>query len=198
MHRSLGDFVGQLFYSDIGGLETGAADGDREVAVPLLARPHRVFWVDVAGREKPDGHSWWNPSEVDALMNLLKVINRDVSAQQQRYKVGVIAAYSAQAQRIAAAVNQKAPSLSALDVVVDTVDAFQGKQVDILLYSFVRSAARENPFIGDHHRLNVAFSRAKRALVIVGSRETARHQSQLVRALALIPKSNVLQLGDVT
>ena len=53
---------------------------------------------------------------------------------------------------------------------INTVDAFQGRQTDIIIYSTVRSS-KKNSSIGfqkERERLNVAFSRARRLLIIVG------------------------------
>lgn len=198
MHRSIGSFVGDLFYDDIGGLETGVPDEQRAVDLARFDRPHRVFWVDVAGEEKQQGHSWWNQREIDAVVKLLREIDQELAARGRRYKIGVIAAYAAQAERLRTALVPGASSWRAVETLIDTVDAFQGKQVDVLLYSLVRTGERENPFISDRRRLNVAFSRAKRLLVIVGHRESAQHQPRLARALALIPRDNVLDQGALS
>jgi hypothetical protein len=73
------------------------------------------------------------------------------------------------------------------------VDAFQGKQDDIMLYSMVRANTSELRFIADRRRLNVAFSRAKRLLVIVGHRDTAKLQPDLHKVVDAIPSSAVLK-----
>lgn len=195
MHRSIGTFVGELFYDDLGGLETGVPDEERSVDLARFDRPHRVFWIDVAGEEKQQGYSWWNQREVDAIAKLLRDIDQELAAHNRSYKIGVIAAYAAQAERLRTAIVPRAGSWRAIETQVDTVDAFQGKQVDVLVYSLVRVGERENPFISDRRRLNVAFSRGKRLLVIVGHRESAQHQPRLARALALIPRGNILDQG---
>ena len=195
MHRSIGSFVGDLFYDDLGGLETGVRDEDRPVDLGRFDRPHRVFWLDVAGEEKPQGKSWWNQREVDLVVKLLREFDQELAAKNRRYTVGVIAAYAAQVERLRAAIVPGAKSWHAVDARVDTVDAFQGKQVDVLVYSLVRVGEKENPFLSDRRRLNVAFSRGKRLLLIVGHRESAEHSPRLNRALQLIPRDNLLDLG---
>ncbi len=195
MHRSIGSFVGDLFYDDLGGLETGVRDEDRPVDLGRFDRPHRVFWLDVVGEEKPQGKSWWNQREVDLVVKLLRDFDQELAARNRRYTVGVIAAYAAQVERLRAAIVPGAKSWRAVDPRVDTVDAFQGKQVDVLVYSLVRVGEKENPFLADRRRLNVAFSRGKRLLLIVGHRESAEHSPRLSRALQLIPRDNLLDLG---
>ena len=57
----------------------------------------------------------------------------------------------------------------ALDIEIATVDSFQGRERDIVVYSTVRSNPRgEIGFLRDHRRVNVALSRARELLVIVG------------------------------
>lgn len=86
----------------------------------------------------------------------------------KKTKVAVITAYSPQKYIISTMVKQI--SFQNLSVEVDTVDAFQGSQKDIIIYSTVRSS--DNPykigFLKTEARLNVAFSRARCLLIIVG------------------------------
>lgn len=63
-----------------------------------------------------------------------------------------------------------------LEIEVATVDSFQGRECDVVLYSTVRS----NPegsigFLRDYRRVNVALSRARSLLVIVGDHNTMRY-----------------------
>jgi superfamily I DNA and/or RNA helicase len=82
-----------------------------------------------------------------------------------------------------------------LQVRVDTVDAFQGKQDDLIVYSLVRVGEGEKRFLSDRRRLNVAFSRAKRLLAIVGHRESAEQSPRLSQAIKLIPAENIIMEG---
>ena len=78
---------------------------------------------------------------------------------------------------------------------VSTVDAFQGKQKDIIIYSMVRTSEGEKPFISDRRRLNVAFSRARRLLIIIGSKQSAVQSTQLVKVIEKIPEQNILSMS---
>jgi DNA replication ATP-dependent helicase Dna2 len=55
-------------------------------------------------------------------------------------------------------------------VTVDTVDRFQGSSQEVILVSFVATGSLDGPIFEDYRRLNVALTRAKRALVLVGDR----------------------------
>jgi superfamily I DNA and/or RNA helicase len=61
-----------------------------------------------------------------------------------------------------------------------TVDAFQGREADIVLLCTVRAnMARDIGFVADMRRLNVAWTRARRALIVVGDRVTLAEGSEL-------------------
>lgn len=65
---------------------------------------------------------------------------------------------------------QYASVFNNITVEINTVDAFQGRETDIVFYSVVRSNERGNlGFLKDVRRLNVAFSRARELLVVVGN-----------------------------
>lgn len=196
MHRSIGDFVGTLYYEDIG-LETGVADSDRILALNSFGGDHRVFWLDVQGRELqlPDSTSWWNPDECAAIDALLQRMEGELREFSGQYTVGIIAAYGDQRHKLREKVRPDSKRWQKLRIRINTVDAFQGKQDDIMVYSNVRANTTELRFVSDERRLNVAFSRAKRLLVIVGHRETAIQSPQIKRAVALIPPANILKAG---
>lgn len=76
-------------------------------------------------------------------------------------QLGVIAPYRAQVRLL----RQRLPEA----VEVDTVDAFQGREKEAILLSFTRSnTVGEVGFLKDERRLNVAITRARRHLMIVG------------------------------
>ncbi|MBI3723618.1 protein kinase [bacterium] len=196
MHRSIGEFVGKLYYEDVGGLETGVTDSERTLAIGRFDRPNRVFWIDVNGSERTEGTSYWNQAEADAIHALLKRADQELRGKAVGYTVAVIAPYAAQVRRLQQAVLPGARSWSALTIRIATVDAFQGKQDDLVVYSMVRTGGGEKRFLSDRRRLNVAFSRAKRLLLVVGHKASAERSPELLRAINLIPRENVLAVED--
>lgn len=187
MHRSIGSFVGELFYKHFpGGLSTGISDEAREIHVPSLSGEHRVFWYDVQGQEKQEGKSYANQAEERSIFRLLQEIDEGAARHGVRYAISVITPYRAQVQRLQSVVLYNRFSLSHLDIEVATVDSFQGKQNDITLYSLVRTSPWGLRFPARDDRLNVSFSRAKLALVIFGDLENAKNDPLLDRARNLV------------
>ncbi|OYR86036.1 hypothetical protein DJ71_06895, partial [Halorubrum sp. E3] len=72
--------------------------------------------------------------------------------------VGVIAPFRAQVAEIG----------RRTDVTVDTVDRFQGSSKEVILVSLVATGDLDGPIFEDHRRVNVALTRAKKQLTIVG------------------------------
>ena len=99
-----------------------------------------------------------------------KLIDLD-SKLKEKTKIAIITGYGPQKYILQTMVRQQ--SFKNLDIDVDTVDAFQGSQKDIIIYSTVRSSS--NPygigFLKSEARINVAFSRARCLLIIVGDIE---------------------------
>ncbi|MFB6162073.1 MAG: AAA domain-containing protein [Halococcoides sp.] len=77
--------------------------------------------------------------------------------------IGVIAPYRAQV----AAIERRVPD----SITVDTVDRFQGSSREVIIMSFVGTGTLDGPIFEDYRRVNVALTRAKKALVLVGDRD---------------------------
>ncbi|MBB6100128.1 hypothetical protein HNR42_003594 [Deinobacterium chartae] len=165
MHPSIGRVVSEAYYD--GRLATGTLS-DRSLPDPELDSSPRALWWDLPGRPARVGTSWRNDAQVNATRTLLLNLGRHCRpAGQEPLRVAVICAYRAQ-------VNATRRSLSGLElpgleVAVDTVDAFQGQERDVIVYATGRPLTASS-FVADPRRLNVAFSRAQRLLVVIGDR----------------------------
>ena len=134
------------------------------------------------------GTSLSNPSEAAAVAQILSAVL--ASGDLRPEQVGVITPYSAQAlllrtkiaeerrasAKMAGADGRRADQSSGVEeeveeveVEVSSVDGFQGREKELIIFSAVRSnEARAVGFLADERRLNVAITRARRGLVIVG------------------------------
>ncbi|MFW5977864.1 MAG: AAA domain-containing protein [Halohasta sp.] len=98
-----------------------------------------------------------NPTEADRVA---EIVDAYVAAGVDPEEIGVIAPFRAQVAEISRRV----------DVTVDTVDRFQGSSKEVIVVSFVATGRLEGPLFEDHRRINVALTRAKKGLVLVGDR----------------------------
>jgi DNA replication ATP-dependent helicase Dna2 len=117
-----------------------------------------------------EGHT--NPAEATAIADLIESYR---SAGLDPADVGVIAPYRAQVGEIA----RQVPDT----VTVDTVDRFQGSSEAVIVVSFVETDDLAGPLFEEHRRMNVAMTRARNALVLVGSRQALRSEPFYERLL---------------
>lgn len=124
--------------------------------------------------------SYQNESEALRIVDLVKrmlFFDQQYDPQGSK-KIGIVTPYNGQVQLIRSLLdNDKEISslLSSLSasVEVNSVDGFQGRERDVILFSAVRSNRRGNiGFLSDWRRLNVALTRAKSALLVVGDMDT--------------------------
>lgn len=91
--------------------------------------------------------------------------------------IGIIAPYSAQISLISKLVHEKFEQIE-----VATVDGFQGREKDVIILSLVRSNEKgEVGFLGEERRLNVAMTRPKRHLCVIGNMETLARGSEFLQ-----------------
>jgi DNA replication ATP-dependent helicase Dna2 len=108
----------------------------------------------------PGGHREGNANPVEAD-RVAAVVESFLAAGVDPDDIGVIAPFRAQVAEIGRRV----------DVTVDTVDRFQGSSEEVVVVSFTATGSLDGPIFEDVRRVNVALTRAKRALVVVGDRE---------------------------
>uniref|UniRef100_A0A7N0U5B7 DNA replication ATP-dependent helicase/nuclease n=1 Tax=Kalanchoe fedtschenkoi TaxID=63787 RepID=A0A7N0U5B7_KALFE len=107
-----------------------------------------------------------NPTEASILALVTEeLIDKGI----QGHDIGIITPYNSQVNII-----QNAVSTNSVEI--HTIDKYQGRDKDCILVSFVRSSQKtvytNSSLLGDWHRINVALTRAKKKLIMVGSCET--------------------------
>ena len=110
----------------------------------------------------------------------------------KRLSVAVITPYRAQCRQLKLALG-KLDFREHLTIEVDTVDAFQGRQADIVFFSFVRTVGPAT-FYADDRRMNVAISRARDCVYLVGSIEYIRSK-RLPALTALVERPVISMVG---
>ncbi len=127
-----------------------------------------------------EGSSLFNESELNVISQLLIDLNEATEKAKSEgtiepdalKSVGVISFYAEQVKRINRLIDQL--NLDHLHIRTGSVDKFQGMEMDVILVSMVRNNDNKHGDIGfakDYRRLNVALSRARELLVLIGSTE---------------------------
>lgn len=137
-----------------------------EIATIGLTDP--ATFIDTAGSGweeelEPNGESKRNPSEGEFV---LRKVRQLCDAGVDSKDIAVIAPYAAQVRWLRS-------HWDGGDLEIDTVDGFQGREKEAVVISCVRSNADgEIGFLADARRMNVALTRAKRKLIVVGDGST--------------------------
>jgi ATP-dependent RNA/DNA helicase IGHMBP2 len=145
-----------------------AATNDPALATATeVIQPHApLSLLDTAGAgfeetQEADSLSSHNPGEVQVVRLLLEALG---TLGVPPDSIGVITPYAAQAAKL----SQELAPLLDLGLEVDSVDGFQGREKDVVVFSAVRSNHQgEVGFLADPRRLNVALTRARRKLLVV-------------------------------
>ncbi len=169
MHQDIMGFSSEVFYE-------GTLQAHESVQAHLLpdlpdvettALTERAAeFIDTAGAsyeetQEPGGESRLNEQEAQLAAHK---VNALLSAGVRAEQIGVIAPYSAQVREL----TRRLP-----EVEVRSIDGFQGREKEVIVISLVRS----NPdaqvgFLADTRRMNVALTRARRKLIVIGDSAT--------------------------
>jgi superfamily I DNA and/or RNA helicase len=183
MVAPIGNLVSECFYESQ--LKSARTDVDKNLSRVL---PKPVTWLTTTKlpnfREQSANSSFNNACEVKVIVQLLKQLNQMAQEAQKKYSIAILTGYAAQLKLLNRNLASLLNNWQALTVECNTVDAFQGREADIAVYSVTRSNKEGKVgFLRDAERLNVALSRGKVGLVIVGdhyfcrtSRDNPLHQ----------------------
>ena len=194
MNAAIMDYSNRKFYEGKLVAAPGVADhlifpGDK----PLL-------FIDTAGcgyEEKQVGTSTSNPEEAAFLVNYLRHYQNEctlAAASTENLSIGIIAPYKEQLEAIRQAIHEEGSFPFKGQLSVNTVDSFQGQERDIILISMTRS----NPdsrigFLSEIRRMNVAMTRARKKLVIIGDSSTLAQHAFYAGLIEMAEKHNAYQ-----
>jgi energy-coupling factor transporter ATP-binding protein EcfA2 len=164
MARPIGDLVSRLFY-------------EQKLKTPYLRReadlsPSMIL-VDVAGAQRPEGSSWENPAEILTAIQVIRGLRERLEGKQHLMKersIVFLTPYAAQ-RRLAATAFGREPDLlpPGFSLECRSVEEYQGHEAAVVILSLVRTDGR-GAWVQNRQRLNVALSRAKHCLVVLGNR----------------------------
>ncbi len=171
MHQTIMGFSNQRFYNN-------QLKADASVATERLLFDENtpIVYIDTAGcgfdeKVNPQYKSRYSPDEY----NILREHLYKVMAQYGDIPLPTIAIISPYREQVVYIQDQikEDPDLAELPITVDTIDGFQGQERELIYISLVRSNSKmEIGFLKDYRRMNVAMTRAKKKLVVIGDSAT--------------------------
>ncbi|MDH6304123.1 ATP-dependent RNA/DNA helicase IGHMBP2 [Parabacteroides sp. PF5-5] len=180
MHDDIMRFPSRWFYHDE--LESASEVKDRGI----LALDTPIVWYDTSDSDfdeaRPDeSMSRINPQEAQLLVSQLHLYIERIGKErilEEQIDFGLISPYRAQVQYIRKLIRQDAfykPLRKR--ITIHTVDGFQGQERDVIMISLVRANdSGQIGFLNDLRRMNVAITRARMKLIIIGDSSTlSRH-----------------------
>ena len=165
MSNQIGGMISDLFYD--GSLKNGRNE-DVEDGLSWITYEPSNDWP-ISTEELSDRPKIYNDDECRIVVDLVKQI---ISEGNPNTTVAVIAPYRAQISFL------RKVCIDSDRVKIDTVDGFQGKESDVVIFSVTRTKGSYR-FLADDRRVNVALSRARDRIFIVGNREYSEKEPLL-------------------
>jgi hypothetical protein len=189
MAEPIADLVSSAFYEGV--LET-APNLTREhgLASPPALEGKSLVWLDTSELKGCyEERQWKNRGEARVVRALLEKmvpqLRKQLGGPQRERQLAILSPYRQQNELLERELNN-AGLLKELSGLVHTVDAFQGREADIVVVSLVRDSHLEQATVTerlghliDQQRINVLFSRARALLVLVGDLEHFRGAAEL-------------------
>ena len=174
MHEEIMQFSSDEFY------QSGLQANPLVAKHTLMEGDKPVVFIDTAGcgfEEKQEGGGISNPEEANCMLKHLSNYLQELPAQidaQHLATIGIISPYRHQVEWLKEQVLVYPPLQQSLkQITVNTIDSFQGQERDIIYISLTRSNA-DNVigFLAEIRRMNVAMTRARKKLVVIGDSAT--------------------------
>ena len=150
-----------------------------------------ILFINVIGEEVIENKSYHNSQEV---LYVYKCVNELIKNNVELKDIGVLPFYSAQKQRLYEKFYTKEKYQ---ELKIDSVDGFQGMELDYIILSTVRSNSEGNlGFLKVENRLNVALTRARKGLIIIGNAKCLAKRPGVFRDLIKFYCANGLILNN--
>ena len=179
MHPGIAQLPADLIYG--GRLRSGVSAADRPAAAgfdwPVPQLPVALVPV-YGGGEASDGTSKSNAAEAQAVAEVVGRLRRGgVGASE----IGVISPYSAQVSLLRRMLRRGGGEPQGEQLEISSVDGFQGREKQVIIFSCVRannigSTRGALGFLADARRVNVAFTRARVGLIVIGHPPTLQRE----------------------
>lgn len=195
MPAIIGTMISNCFY------EGRLKNGDSTYNLKPIFYPKNLNFIDMSNvkdfyEQSINKKSVVNEYEALVVANIVKEIRNTVPISK---KIAVICPYKGQKRLIINSIRKSGVNLFGDNIAVNTIDAYQGDEAEIVIYCTTRAKKTTNYF-SDLARLNVAFSRVKNDLLIIGSlkyfRKYGREHILNIIADYIIENGNIIQYDE--
>ena len=161
-------------------LVSGPGNAHWELPFEGISGKKHILFIDTVGADyyeekEEESESLFNLGEKEILTKIISDYREENERTAEKISIGVLSPYRSQVKKF----RESLPS--AIDdpfVFIDTIDSFQGSEKDVIFISLVRSNDEgEIGFLEDTRRMNVAISRARKELILIGNSETISRNS---------------------
>ena len=192
MNQKLYEFPNRYFYEDkILTITRILPDENIMNKLPFPIKDFPSFFYNVSGKEETENKSYFN---MDEVRSVFKCVNKLVENKIELKNIGVITFYSAQKQKFYEELYTKEKYY---DLKIDTIDGFQGMEMDYIIISTVRNNLLGIlGFLKSQKRLNVSLTRARKGLIIVGNAFCLAKRPGIFRSLISFYSTNGLIVND--
>ena len=152
-----------------------------------------VVFIDTCGKfmekSKKDSPSKYNPKEAEFVVELCESLLKNGADEDH---IGIITPYKDHEEYIKKIM--QSAKLNMQNIEVKSVDGFQGREKEIIILSLVRANEKEEiGFLKDVRRLNVAITRPKRKLIVIGDVLTLRKHTTYYNFIEYVQKNGILR-----
>jgi len=173
-HPIIAEFSARTFYA--GKLKSGVVPSERKQVRGLpWPRPGcPIGFVECQGEEQTEGESKFNPAQAEMVCRFVQ--DAFYQRELEVTEIGVVTPYVSQVRLLKRMIKNMIPEGTDPELLeVASVDNFQGREKDLIIFSSVRSnRSGTMGFLADWRRLNVMLTRARRGLLIVGNSHTLK------------------------
>ncbi len=170
--------ISECFYEPFGDDKINPVDRSKEKEHNLNLKVNSsIIFLDIGNNSKSEineSGSSYNKESAKLVPMILKELDKQKIVKD--YSIGIITGYTAQLRQIKREVknefgNRKLTNinLNSTQIAISVVDKFQGLEKDIIIFDLVRSRQPNLGFLSNANRINVALSRQKKLLIIIGN-----------------------------
>jgi len=170
MKEEVSNFISEVFYNNLLNNDESVYKIPNEIILNTKEFQPMTFY-HIESEEKFINSSFYNETQISIIIELIKKIKEIYKNDIKTIinKIAILSPYTKQVNEINLALKKIIIDNNNNTIEVNTIDGFQGKEKNIIIFSTVRSKGSKTiGFLSDERRINVGLTRAKNCLIIIG------------------------------